>query len=592
MTTEAKAILDESFAPDGATFLRRAPRREPDRVELEAQIAAIHASQAVIEFELDGTITHANNNFLQAMGYTLDEVVGRHHRMFVDPVYGESDDYRGFWESLRRGKFQTAEFKRYGKGGRQIWFRATYNPVVDGSGAPCKVIKYAMDVTAQKLTSADHQGQIDAIDKSQAVIAFEMDGTIIGANDNFLAAVGYTEEEIVGRHHRMFVDSAYSNSDEYREFWAKLNRGQYQVAEYKRYGKGGREVWIQASYNPIVDPDGTPFKVVKYATDITPQKRAEIELNRKVGLVLDVVRAASAGDLTQELTVDGSDAIGQVAEGLAGFLQQLRQSMRTIASTSSGLAGAAEELSATGCSLSDRVGETREQASNVSGVSDDVAANVQAVASAAEEMSSSVGEISRNTAGASQVAQEAVATANRTDMIMKQLGVSSNEVGEVVKVIASIAGQTKLLALNATIEAARAGDAGRGFAVVAKEVKELAADTARSTEDITQKIDAIQKSTGEAVAAIGQIVDIIGRIAEMQDNVASAIEEQSAVTHEISRNAAIAATGTTEINGSTTLVADAAEHSAAAVTQVQAATQELTQMALRLDQLLSQFRVD
>jgi len=200
--------------------------------------------------------------------------------------------------------------------------------------------KYATDVTSQKLTFADYSGQISAIGKSQAVIEFHMDGTIITANDNFLKTLGYTLDEVKGRHHSMFVEEAYKQSVDYREFWAKLNRGEYQSAEYKRLGKGGKEVWIQASYNPIQDLNGKPFKVVKYATDVTEQVKlkAEVahaaeELKRKVNSILAVVAAAAKGDLTQEITVNGSDAVGQMGEGLGKFFTDLRKSISSIGQT-------------------------------------------------------------------------------------------------------------------------------------------------------------------------------------------------------------------------------------------------------------------
>src|SRR5512145_344210 len=232
------------------------------RADFAGQVAAINKSQAVIEFRMDGTILTANQNFLGALGYTLDEIVGKHHSLFVEPAYGASVEYRQFWEALNRGQYQAAEYKRIGKNGKEVWIQASYNPIFDAKGKPFKVVKYATDVTAQKLKNADFQGQLDAINKSQAVIAFNMDGTIITANQNFLGALGYTLDEIAGRHHSLFVDPEYRASAEYKDFWAKLNRGEYVAAEFRRIGKGGKEVWIQASYNPILDLNGKPFKVV------------------------------------------------------------------------------------------------------------------------------------------------------------------------------------------------------------------------------------------------------------------------------------------------------------------------------------------
>ncbi len=276
-------------------------------MEDAGKIAAISRAQAMIEFNMDGTIVTANENFLNAMGYSLAEVQGKHHSMFVTPADRDSGAYREFWATLNRGAYQAAEYKRVGKGGKEVWILATYNPILDEAGKPFKVVKFATDVTAQKLNAADSNGQIAAIGKSQAVIEFNMDGTIRNANPNFLNAMGYTLSEVQGRHHSMFVEADERNSNAYREFWETLNRGQYKAAEYKRIAKGGREVWIQASYNPILDLNGKPFKVVKYATDITAQAVARQKAERARGLIESVAAgseemSASIREISQTMT--------------------------------------------------------------------------------------------------------------------------------------------------------------------------------------------------------------------------------------------------------------------------------------------------
>lgn len=243
--------------------------------ELRNKLAAIEQSQAVIEFNPDGTILTANNNFLNAMGYRLEEIQGQHHSMFVTSDYRNSNEYRAFWDKLARGEFDAAEYPRVAKGGRTIWIQASYNPVRNEAGQVYKVVKVATDITEQKLQNADYLGQINAISKSQAVIEFEMDGTILNANDNFLNTMGYSLDEIQGQHHSMFAPQGVAESVEYRQFWKNLNKGNFDAGEYQRVGKGGKDIWIQASYNPIIGSDGKPFKVVKYATDITAQKQQE-----------------------------------------------------------------------------------------------------------------------------------------------------------------------------------------------------------------------------------------------------------------------------------------------------------------------------
>jgi methyl-accepting chemotaxis protein len=254
-------------------------------MELRGQIAAINKAQAVIEFDLAGTVLNANENFLAVLGYTLEEIKGRHHSMFVEPAYRESADYRRFWSELNDGKFQAAEYKRIGKGGKEVWIQASYNPIFDEHGKPYKVIKFATDVTATKLKNADYQGQLAAIGKTQAAIEFNLDGTITDANENFLKTLGYTLDEIKGRHHSMFVEPAYRDSTEYRQFWRELNEGKYQSGEFKRLGKGGKVVWIHGSYNPILDLNGKPFKVVKFATNITGRKRSEEAISQVQAII-------------------------------------------------------------------------------------------------------------------------------------------------------------------------------------------------------------------------------------------------------------------------------------------------------------------
>ena len=237
--------------------------------DLSAVYQALNRVQAIIEFELDGTVISANENFLRMFGYELDEVVGKHHRIFCDPGYAESPQYVEFWQKLGRGEYDAAEFKRLAKGGEEIWLRASYNPVFDQAGKPVKVIKFATNVTASKLQTAEYEGKIEAINRVQAVIEFELDGTVISANENFLRIFGYRLDEIVGQHHRIFCDPGFAESLQYAEFWQKLGRGEYNSGEFKRIHKDGTDVWLQASYNPIFDMDGRPFKIVKFASDIT-----------------------------------------------------------------------------------------------------------------------------------------------------------------------------------------------------------------------------------------------------------------------------------------------------------------------------------
>lgn len=476
---------------------------------------AIARSQAVIEFTPDGKILTANRNFLDALGYELDEIVGQNHALFVEPEYAASREYREFWDALRAGEFQAAEYKRIGKGGRPVWIQASYNPVKDASGRTYRVVKFATDVTQRKLANADVNGKLAALDKSQAIIEFELDGTILTANENFLKTLGYTLDEIRGQHHRLFVAKDERDAPAYREFWAKLGRGEFQSAEFRRIAKDGHDVWIQASYNPILDMDGKPFKVVKFATDITAE-------------VAERHRRADA------------------QRSIAADLQKISRSASNTSSQTASVAAAATQAST----------------------------GVQSIASGAEELSASAAEISQQMSRASQVSREAVEQADKTDATVRTLSDAAQRIGEIVNLITAIAEQTNLLALNATIEAARAGEAGKGFAVVASEVKGLANQASAATGEISAQVSEVQGATQRAAEAISLIRNTISEVESMSTAVAAAVEEQTSVTSDMSRNMQDVAEGVTDISK--------------AIQEIDAATREVESSTRSVEELARQ----
>ncbi|MES2196349.1 MAG: PAS domain-containing methyl-accepting chemotaxis protein [Pseudomonadota bacterium] len=530
-----------------------------------AQVTAISKSQAVIEFNMDGTILTANQNFLDALGYRLEEIQGRHHAMFVLPAMRESVGYRAFWASLNRGEFQSAEYKRIAKGDREIWIQASYNPIFDSNGRPCKVIKFATDITAQKVRSMEDAGRIAAIGRAQAVIEFNLDGTIISANDTFLGVMGYALSEIQGKHHSMFVGQAERDGSEYREFWASLNRGEFKSAEYKRFGKGGKEIWILASYNPILDETGKPFKVVKFATDVTAQKLQTADLAGQIA-------AIGKSQAVIEFNMDGSiltaneNFLGAMGYSLAEiqgrhhrmFVDPAERDSPEYrefwASLNRGVYQAAEyrrvgkggrEIWIQGSynPILDLNGKPFKVVKYATDTTAQVIARMrnervrtmmESVAAGAEQLNASVREISEAMAKSRETASNAVDRVEVADQQAQRLSAASESMSSIVDLIGNITGQINLLALNATIESARAGEAGRGFAVVASEVKNLANQAKQATDKIGGEIGHLNGISGDVVAALSAIKKAIQDVSEYVTSTAAAVEEQSAVTSEMS----------------------------------------------------------
>jgi methyl-accepting chemotaxis protein len=533
--------------------------------DVAAKLDAVSRSQAVIEFNLDGTIITANQNFLAATGYTLAEIEGKHHSMFVEPSFRDSAEYKEFWEKLRRGEYQSAEYKRLGKGGKEIWIEASYNPVRDHAGKPVKVIKFATDITAKKMRSLADAGKIAAVDRAQAVIEFKLDGTIVTANANFLGAMGYSLGDIQGKHHSMFMPQGDRDSAAYREFWAALNRGEYQAGEYKRIGKGGKEIWILASYNPVLDEKGKPFGVVKFATDVTAQKLKTADLSGQI----DAIGKSQA---VIEFNLDGT-----IIRANENFLQTLGYSLGEIQGQHHRLfVEQAERDSAAYGEFWAMLGRGQFQAGEFKRVgkggkevwiqasynpildlngkpfkvvkyasditrqvlvrmgNERVRGMMESVAAGSEELNASVREISEAMVKSKETALTAVDKVVQADTEARRLTDAAQAMSGIVELIGNITGQINLLALNATIESARAGEAGRGFAVVASEVKSLANQAKQATDKITTEIESLNGISGDVASALESIRTAIQGVSEYVTSTAAAVEEQSVVTGEMS----------------------------------------------------------
>ncbi|MBK8118937.1 MAG: PAS domain S-box protein [Sulfuritalea sp.] len=574
------------------------------------QLAAIGKAQAVIEFGLDGKIITANDNFLNTLGYTLGEVQGQHHSMFVDPVYRSSHDYTAFWAKLGRGEYDAGQYKRIGKGGKEVWIEASYNPIMDMNGKPFKVVKYATDITAQKLQAADFAGQLAAIGKAQAVIEFGLDGKIITANDNFLNTLGYTLAEVKGQHHSMFVDPAYRSTSDYRAFWEKLGRGEYDAGQYKRIGKGGKEVWIQASYNPIMNMDGKPFKVVKYATDVTVQVKEADMLKLAVEQTQEVVGFAKEGDLSHRIAMEGkSGAIKALCEGVNSLMDTTDVSLGDVMRVSSalstgdlmekvtkdypGIFGQVKDaLNATVDSLKGIVGDVTAAADALTNAAGQVSATAQTLSQSSSEQAASVEEttasIEQMTASITQNTENAKVTDNMATKSSTEAAQGGTAVKDTVEAMKSIAGkigiiddiayQTNLLALNAAIEAARAGEHGKGFAVVAAEVRKLAERSQVAAQEIGQLAGSSVKMAEQAGKLLDEMVPSIKKTSDLVQEIAAASQEQSA--------------GVGQINGAMGQLNKATQQNASASEELAATAEEMGGQAAQLQELMSFFKVE
>ena len=571
--------------------------------DMENRLDAIDKQFAIAELDLDGNFTNVNDLFCGASGYTKDELVGQHHRKLCDDTYARTTEYADFWNDLRQGKSHFGEFERRRKDGSALWIQAAYHVIRNAAGLPERVVKFASDIT-QDVFARRKAGQASSMMENSPTSMMFADRELIiqyqnPASENLLKTIEHElpvkANELVGQS----IDIFHKNPSYQR----KLLADDSQLPRQAEIQVGAELLDLLVS--PIYDENGQYAGAMVTWSVITKQRATEKEaaeaqkreaertqeLEQKIDQILQVVNEAADGNLTVEVPVRGDDELGRMGTQLQNLLSEMRSSLAEIGRNTNLLAVSSEELTANSKQMGTNAKETESQATNVAAASEEVSTNVRTVAGGAEELGTSIREIARNSAEAAKVANHAVEEADATNETIKKLGDSSTEIGNVIKVITSIAQQTNLLALNATIEAARAGEAGKGFAVVANEVKELAKETARATEEIGQKIESIQTDTNAAVEAIAKISETIKKVNDIQGTIASAVEEQQATTSEITRSVKEAARGSQDISKGIAQVAKVAEQTSAGAGETETASHKLSEMSETLQELLAKFKV-
>jgi methyl-accepting chemotaxis protein len=539
--------------------------------DLRGQVMAINKVLAVIEFSLDGTIITANENFLRTVGYSLSEIQGRHHRMFVTPAEAETLAYQEFWAKFGRGEFDQGQYQLIGKDGHPMWLQASYNPILGWNGRPFKVVEYASEITQQKKLAAENEGMLAAIGKAQGVIEFDIDGNILAANDNFLSVVGYSLDEIKGRHHSLFVEPSYAQSAEYRGFWEKLRAGHYDAGQYKRLGKAGRQIWLQASYNPIMDASGKPSKVVKFATDVTDQVRTLEEVGT-------LVQAAVAGDLTQQIAAQGrsgnllalSVAVNSVIDAMKSMVVQIRTAVSTVRT-------GVDEIAKGNLNLSQR---TEEQASGL----EETASSMEEMGASVKLSADSAAQARELAVAARQKAERGASVVSKAVESMQGINSASSKIADITGVIDEIAFQTNLLALNAAVEAARAGEQGRGFAVVAAEVRALASRSASAAKEIKALIQ-------DSVAKVAEGSKLVDQSGKTLSEIVTAVNKATDVVAEIATATQEQASGIEQVNKALASMDEVTQNNAAMVEEGTVATQSLLEEARGLDEMMAKYDI-
>jgi methyl-accepting chemotaxis protein len=530
----------------------------------DAVLRALDRALAIIEFDRTGKILTANANFCRAMGYELSEIRGQHHRLFVTPEFASGADYKAFWDKLGRGQYDTGEYLRLAKGGRPVWIQASYNPVLGSDGQVLKIVKVAADVTAEKLKTAEFEAKMLALTKVQAIVDYKPDGEIITCNQLLLDITGYAaRQDLIGRHDRTLVDPAEAKSEDYAALWRKVNDGEYVAGAFRRFGKGGKELWLQASFNPIFDLDRKVVKVIMYATDIT-------------GLTQGLARMASKR-LDQEIDTKAATVFGKLRADFNQTHQILRDTLIQVGDGAGAVRSGVEELASAADDLSRRTEQQAATLEETAAALDQITATVKQAAERADQAQAAITVANEDAAKGAVVVREAV-------QAMDGIAGSAGQISQIIGVIDEIAFQTNLLALNAGVEAARAGDAGRGFAVVASEVRALAQRSAEAAKEIKALISS-------SSAQVNSGVGLVRATGEALERIITQVSDINGVISDVAVGAREQSIGLEQVNTAINEMDRVTQQNAAMVEEATAAARSLAQEVDKFTALTSQFEL-
>lgn len=601
------------FMTDGTTIQQEL---EQTREELQIRQNIMDVTSIVSEADLKGNIVSVNEKFLKVSKYPKNELIGYGHNTTRHPDMPK-DVFRQMWATIGRGDIFRGVVKNRAKDGTPYYVDAVIAPFVDKkTGKPRKYLGVRYDITEAEIARQNMEGILSGINRSYAMIEFTLDGTVLTANENFLKTMGYTLEEIRGQHHRMFCDPAYTITAEYRAFWERLGRGEFDSGVYRRRGKGGKEVWIQASYCPVLDEVGRPVKVVKLATDISGEKYAQKEVER-------LIRAAADGQLSERIKTDNltgtskelAENFNRLLDAVATPLQDAMQALTAMAANDlmkpmigtyrgefermkTSLNGGLSQLTQALVAVREAVESVSSGAEQITKGNEDLsqrtseqASSLEETSASMEQMTSTVKQNADNAKQANQLATMACEAANRGGAVtvkaieaMGYINHSSKKIADIITVIDEIAFQTNLLALNAAVEAARAGEHGRGFAVVAAEVRNLAQRSATAAKEIKELIN-------ESIQRVNDGSELVNQSGRTLEEIVSAVKRVTDIIAEISAASQEQAHGIDQVNTAVMALDTTTQQNAALVEETTSASQSLKMQAKELRQRVLQFKI-